>query len=1620
MISDINQNSRETLLKRSLHTIRTLRERLDEKEKAHKEPIAVIGMACRFPGGCTTPEAFWTFLKEKGDGIIDIPSDRWDIDEFYDPNPSAGKIYIRQAGFLQEDVGGFDARFFRISPAEAREMDPQHRLLLEVTWEALERAGQNIEQLKGSQTGVFVGIIGSEYDILPRDPAKMNSYTGTGTVSCIASGRISYILGVHGPSLSINTACSSSLISVHYACETLRKGECDMALAGGVNMMLSPAAIISLCQMGALAKDGRCKPFDAAGDGYGRAEGCGMVVLKRLSDAEKDGDQILAMIRGEAMNHDGPSSGLTVPSKAAQRNLILSALKKAGVSPEDIGYLESHGTGTSLGDPIEMEAVNEIFANGRPRENPLIIGSVKGNIGHLESAAGIAGLIKVILCLNHREIPPNIHLNTLNPRLRFEKIPARVPTDLMRWDPGEGKPRIAGISSFGFSGTNAHIVLSEAPPAHSVAEADKPSFIITLSAKSDTALNRLIRAYKDYLENHPDQDIGDICCTANTGRAHFSHRAAFVAPDKRGMQEQMEHLLSGNQETPHVFLGKIGKGARPKVAFIFSGNTDGIFDTAKELFETFPFFQKIIQSCDGLFESGSGGTISEWLLSDRRGVNRPGIKEACLFSTEYALSCLLESYGIRPTAVFGERTGGVYASACAAGVMTPETALTYISETARVLARKADMKSIRVSAKKEVVENLLREYRGEVRIAGIYGPADIVVTGPAEFADKALARFKEKNFEVPEIQEEGWPCPLYEAYSEEFKNGVSGQVYNAPRYRFVSASSGRPVKKKELTASSFWQKQPVSPIEFEKGMASLYELGCRIFIEIGSESDLLKKAEKCLPESGDQNLYLPSLRSGRLWETLLQSLGRLYCAGVDIQWENLDQDENRQKVILPTYPFERKRYWIPVLPFSSGQANTNSATSAEQKNDDYTRDPLEGKQVLSLLNKNGFEYQYFMSQERLPELKDTHGILHLGYYQEMLCRAVSASYDAAAYMVREIEFLTALVISDAAPKTVHLFLDPSEKGGVKFQFLSRDARDRQWNMHVRGSLQLNKRTASPELSSESFLEIKKRCPKNCSGPAFYQKMQERGIHLGVSVQWVHELWYRDGEALARFSMPKNVKTGKAYRLQIHPGVLDACAQIFHAALPENIPADMRYMVTEWKDVVFARGGMDGNLWCHILFHENPDQDGDLQGEIHLFDNDGKRVVLVRENRMKGLSSARAEALKEIAETAGKSRQKGTNTEMLEKLGVASPEQKNDLMTAYFREIMAEILEMSFSELDVKEPLSHLGMDSLVGLKFKATVEEDLDIVIQMEDLIQGPSVSELAENALLSWKGETDRNIGEPEKTEKTSSSRVDRESWFAYRRIRPESTLRLFCFPYGGRGASLYRKWQEKLPDHIEVCPIQLPGRENRFKEVPPICIEEMTDILEEVLRPDLDRPYAFYGHSAGALIAFWLARRLQRTCDIRPTHLFAAAFSSPLVPNRFLIKKIQDIRSAGFQGIPKPDEITDACVDRLFDAMVEPGFENIFERTREVMVRSAAALKMVESHYSRPKAEDPFDIPITAFHGNNDPFLTGDEVEAWKETTTGPFKYHILVGDHFFLHEDQSEKALLSLITQDLNTEI
>ncbi|WP_225912764.1 non-ribosomal peptide synthetase/type I polyketide synthase [Nostoc flagelliforme] len=885
------------------------------------QAIAIIGIGCRFPKA-NNPEVFWQLLRNGVDGISEVPTSRWDAHAFYEPSRSQrGKMNTRWGGFL-EQVDQFDPQFFGISPREAESMDPQQRLLLEVSWEALENAGKAPEKLAGSNTGVFVGISNFDYSQLQiNQTTQLDAYTGTGNAFSIAANRLSYFLDLHGPSWAVDTACSSSLVAVHQACQSLRQGECELALAGGVNLILTPQLTITFSQAGMMAVDGRCKTFDADADGYVRGEGCGVVILKRLGDAQRDGDNILAVIKGSAVNQDGRSNGLTAPNGHAQQAVIRQALQNADVAAAEISYIEAHGTGTFLGDPIELNSLKEVLMQERSPGQTCLIGSVKTNIGHLEAAAGIASLIKVVLSMNHGEIPPHLHLKQVNPHISLAGTSLAIATSLQRWSRGI-KPLLAGVSSFGFGGTNAHIIVEQAPQeSQKPTASDRSLHLLTLSAKNETALKELAQSYVSYLSNHPDAPLADICFTANSGRSHFNHRLAIVTESTTQLSEQLTAFTTGKQASG-VINGTVEIANRPKIVFLFTGQGSQYHAMGRKLSETQPTFRKILQQCDQLLKPYLDQSLLEILYGTTETahlLNETAYTQPALFALEYALAELWRSWGIVPDAVIGHSVGE-YVAACVAGVFSLEDGLMLVAERGRLmqsLPHNGEMAV--VFAEQEKVVNILTQYEREpsgvardtsISIAAVNGPNNIVISGLREYVQSAVEQFQSQGITVKPLQvSHAFHSPLMKPILDEFESKAATVNFQAPQIALISNLTGEIFSSGEIPDASYWRRHLREPVQFAAGMNTLAEQGDKVFLEIGPRPTLSGMGKRCLPNV--KSTWLPSLQHGQDdWQVLLNSLGILDTQGVEVNWVGYDRDYQRHKISLPTYPFQRKRYWF--------------------------------------------------------------------------------------------------------------------------------------------------------------------------------------------------------------------------------------------------------------------------------------------------------------------------------------------------------------------------------------------------------------------------------------------------------------------------------------------------------------------------------------------------------------------------------------------------------------------------------------------------------------------------------------------------------------------------------------
>jgi acyl transferase domain-containing protein len=916
-----------SLVKQALLAVEQMRARLAAAERRGREPIAIVGAACRFPGEANDPDAFWQRLHDGVNAVGRIPDERWDVAAYYDPNPDTpGKSYAAHGAFIKE-IDLFDAAFFNIAPVEARTMDPQQRLLLELSWQALEHGAIAPDSLRGEQVGVFVGICSSDYSLYTlasRRPQQIDAFAGTGIAASVAAGRLSYFYGFHGPSFPVDTACSSSLLAFHLACQSLRQQECDLALAAGVNLILAPDMHVYFSKTRALSANGRCWTFDAAADGYTRGEGCGVVVLKRLSDALAAGDNILAVARGSAVNHDGRSSGLTAPNGPAQQAVIRQALANSDVSPDEVSYVEAHGTGTPLGDPIEVQALAAVYGQNRPADAPLLIGSVKTNIGHLEGAAGIAGVIKTALALHYGEIPPHLNYSRPNPHIPWSELPVKVVEERQPWP--DGKPRLAGVSSFGFSGTNVHLILEGAgEPASREQFSEPPIHLFTLSAKRPSTLAALVTRYADYLQAHPEVALGDLCHTTAVGRSHFAHRLAIVC---RNQEELLAELASETLTIDNEQFS-INSRRRPRVVFQFTGQGAQYAGMGRPFYEQYPVFQEALDECEALLRPYLPQPLLPVMFGDQGAADETPFTiddtlytQPALFAFEYALARLWQSWGLEPAAMIGHSIGE-YVAACLAGVFSLADALKLVAARGRLMQSLPQDGAMLVAFAAEAEVAAFLNGAPQVAVAVVNGPDNVVISGERA----AVAAIGEQLGDAGIITRSlrvshAFHSPSMAPILAEFRE-IAGQIsYAAPQIPLISNVNGRFFANDAVPDADYWTDHIRRPVRYFDGLETLLAQEYNLFLEIGPKSILTNLGRRY----GDTAVTWLASCDDEREETLLESLGACYTAGIAVNWRQLYPRSRYRPLVLPTYPFERKRYWVendspPPAPTPVGEAS---------------------------------------------------------------------------------------------------------------------------------------------------------------------------------------------------------------------------------------------------------------------------------------------------------------------------------------------------------------------------------------------------------------------------------------------------------------------------------------------------------------------------------------------------------------------------------------------------------------------------------------------------------------------------------------------------------------------------
>lgn len=1179
------------------------------------EPIAIVSVACRFPGA-PDPDAYWDVLANGVDAVREIPEDRFEVDAFYDPDQQTpGKIYTRSGGYL-DSVDSFDPEFFGISPREAVWIDPQQRLMLEVAWEGLERAGYSASSLRGSRTGVFVGVGANEYShLLSGDSVdNLEGHFITGNALNAVAGRVAFVLGLEGPAVAVDTACSSSLVAVHQATQALRSGDCDLALAAGVNVLLSPVSIVAASRARMLAPDGRCKTFDAAADGYARGEGCGVLVLKRLSDAQRDGDRICAVIRSTAVNQDGASSGLTVPNGGAQQRLITTALARAGLSGSDVDYLEAHGTGTPLGDPIEVQAAAAVYGAGRDQNRPLLIGTAKTNIGHLESAAGVAGLLKVVLSLQHDLLPPSLHFHTPSPHIPWNSLPVRVVDEATPWH-ANGHPRRAGISAFGFTGTNAHVVIEEAPATAAAAEPTdqdgepaptrEPFSVLPLSARSGPGLTALAARYAGWLAEHPDASFADVCFTAGAGRSHFEHRAAIVANSTREAGILLEDLMA-NRTRPGVLRRECTD--RPTTAWFFPGQGSQYAGMARELFDTEPVFAETMRRCAEAVDPILPQPLLEVLYSSDRSagetLRHTSFAQPAIFAVEMGLARLWQSWGIEPDVVLGHSVGQ-YAAACVAGVFSLEDGARLIAERGKLFGSlPPGGRMVAVFADPDYVERAAADFP---RVSvGAYNGRNTVLSGPAEDLEKIADACGQDGTRCTWLEtSHAFHSELLEPVLDEFEAFATQFDFAAPTLPLVCNRTGAVLNAQTPLDAQYWRRHSRQPVQFTESVRTVAGLGCTVLMEIGPQPILTAAALQIWPETSAPPLAIVSLRKGaNAVRQIAEALATTYVCGHRPDFAAIGHRQEH-KLELPTYPFQRRRYW----PKSSGISALASSGLSASGILGSPKDLASGDTV----------YSSVLSVKTQPWLAH-HVIYGTVVVPGATYAAMALAAAGAPASVREVFFYEPIILPDKASREVQLTLHPIDDGW-KFQVHSRPygVRDAEWSLNADGSLATG---ADPDAEpadagvapSDAIEQMERNRPQDLFD--FFNDME-----LAWGPTWstsLKSLWVGEREAIGDIVVGDELAEHLGTE-PIHPVLLDLCTGVAFPAFPATLAAEQGmsdlFLPLRYGQVRLPER-MPRRFYCRARWHDSAVTNETQVFDLDFVDPDGRSLGGIREFTVK--------------------------------------------------------------------------------------------------------------------------------------------------------------------------------------------------------------------------------------------------------------------------------------------------------------------------------------------------------------------------------------------------------------------
>lgn len=1210
---------------------KTVSVKVDNSDKSNK--LAIVGMSCRYPGGANSIDEFWKVLEEGIDGIVDIPEDRWELERYYDSDKTVpGKMYCRKGGFLHTDIYSFDTKLFNMSPKESLAVAPEQKMLLELTLEAYENGNLNIADYNGTNTGVFIGISTNEYtasQLYSGDYKKIDAYALTGTCYSTCCGRISYTFGFEGPCLAVDTACSSSLTALQVACQSLKDNQSDTAVVGGINLMLTPAPNIGFSKLQATSSEGHCKSFDDSADGYGRSEGAGVIIIKRLEDAERDNDKVFGVIRAAAINQDGKSNGLTAPSGAAQEKVIRKALKEAGIDADMVSYVETHGTGTKLGDPIEAGALTNIYGEARRNKSPLLIGSAKSNIGHTEAGSGMAAMIKVLMSMDHDEIPGNLNFNTPNTFIDWKNNNLKVVAKNTEWK-SDGCHRYAGISGFGFGGSNAHIIVEDYfDRTQKVSDAGEKGsdLMLKLSAKSEASLKKYAEKYVDFLSECPDEDIPAVLKLANTSRVDYESRLVVTGADRETIIARLKNYISEQASDGVYHNGKDGisyvKNRTP--VYMFTGQGSQYVGMGRELYEKSEVFAESMDLCAKLFKPYLLCSITDMLYGEKASdekVNKTCYSQPLIFAFEYSLSKYLEACGIKPAVVMGHSIGE-YAAAVVSGVMSLEDAVMTVAIRGRLMDSAPGYGSMgTLFASEETVNELIASYSDKVSIATRNAEANFVISGEAEAVEAILQEAESKKIETRRlVVSHGFHSQLMAPILSEFEDIISSVKINEPEITFISALYGRSVTSAEELSHDYWVRHIREKVDFYSAVKSVEDNKNYIFTEVGSHTVLSSLCKLILSEKSE---ICPALRRKYQDNAQIASmLGILYVSGINIDWNKISFDGIKNianHTFLPTYPYDKQHICAELTFEFENTVPTGIAG-----------DPLLGQHIESPLLHGASIYQRLFDEHE-PKFMPEHIIFDkpispaAGYMSMLISMMKKNNKNAKRCIISAVEFRAPLAIDTDETRVVQFCQTKPDASGVSDVSIVSHSDNSEWLTHMVGKAEVSDEYAVPEeefdVSAAEKLDFKFDIEDT-----LYSLMHSSGFKLGDTFRRIDKYAWVDKNIVSFLKAPESITNSEVYIL--YPGMLDSVFQtlvrvIFEEFVNKKSENFKRTVIPYYIDSFEYNYCKFNNLWCRTNSRIESDI---INGSIEAFNENGELVISI--NGFMGKITDRSTLLREM-------------------------------------------------------------------------------------------------------------------------------------------------------------------------------------------------------------------------------------------------------------------------------------------------------------------------------------------------------------------------------------------------------